>query len=83
MNGGHTEIYGSGTTPKTSDSQRMLLVKILGATTTGGSGSNIVGAYGGVAPGVTPTGVTWAKDSDTGKLWFYDGTTWTDTGITI
>lgn len=48
----------------------------------GGAGADISGNYGGVAPTVTPTGPTWAHDTSTGKMWFFD-TVWIDTGITI
>lgn len=52
--GGHTEIYGSGTTPKTSDTERMLLVKILDATNSGGGGGGTAGVFEGAGD---PNGV--------------------------
>jgi len=43
----------------------------------GGSGSVLVGSYGGIAPTASPSGNATAFDLDSGKIWAWDGATWT------
>lgn len=64
MYGNYTEHPGSGTIPKTSDTERQLLVKILLSTNAagggggGGSGQTMAGAFANPNGNVTPTDQT-------------------------
>lgn len=73
------EIYASGNIPQRADTQRMLLVKMVNATITGGGGVTGVYAGNGSPVGVVvPAGVAavyvQADSTPPGQLWeFYSG----------
>jgi hypothetical protein len=76
-----TEAFSSGTTPQTTDTLRMLEIKILNATVAGGggTGTNDVRSanYGGAQPSWTPTGTLGvAVDTSTNQVWWYYGGAW-------
>lgn len=80
------EFYGSGTTPKTSDTLRMLLVKTLQSTNLGGGGGGggggttngiTYGNYGGGQPSFIPvTGNAYAIDTSNLRPWIYANGAW-------
>lgn len=82
MYGNYTEHPGSGTTPKTSDTERQLLVKILLSTNAGGGGGGGTGDvrqgnYAGGQPDFTPaSGAGIGFDNSNGRVWNYYGGQW-------